>query len=455
MVVVTNQYKDVSGKCIAPAPLMEDILRRTASDEFDLQTERVHHALALTNIDPNTISHLLTFTTQDDLGLFNDVAQSISENQYHWETPLECNDEVPVYCQGRFLSNDYRTNGAIESTEPTDQWSMLVHSWFPTDFEPPYPVIIYGHGLNSNAETARDVANIVTPLGFAVFSIDALHHGQHPTANPDNPLPALIFLGINLSDFVFDSRSLRGSFDQSAADRLQLIQLLSQNPDLNSDGTDELDMEQLVYYGISLGGLMGPQLMANTSFNAGILAEGGGDLPVFTTDTTTVDSLDAVLEFLIGPPDVFDRMLPVLQTGVDAADPAVWATHVLQNRLDDEPIPDLLFPVCVEDDTVPPATAKALAHGLNIPHLTPVLDSVPMLEVQEGPLQGNLSSGATAAYFQFDRITQGDEIVVSNHDNLPNSPEAIWMFQHFLETHLLGETEIRDPYAELGTAPLD
>ena len=200
---------------------------------------------------------------------------------------------------------------------------------------------------------------------------------------------------------------------------------------------------------------MGSQLMANTDIDAGILAEGGGDLPVFSTDTTTVDSLEDVLEFLVGPPDVFDRMLPVMQTGVDSSDPAVWATHVLQNRFDDAPIPDLLFPVCVEDDTVPPATAKALAHGLNISHMTPILDEVPMLEVEEGPLQGNHSSGATAAYFQFDRITHNGDIVPSNHDNLPNSPEAIWMFRHFLETHLTGAAEISDPYAELSTPQLE
>ena len=96
--------------------------------------------------------------------------------------------------------------------------------------------------------------------------------------------------------------------------------------------------------------------MATSQFNAGVLAEGGGDLPVFTTDTSTVDFLDALLEVLIGPPDVFDRMVPVLQTGVDASDPAVWGAHVLQNRLDDHPTPDVLFPVVLEDDTVPPAT---------------------------------------------------------------------------------------------------
>ena len=118
----------------------------------------------------------MTFTTQDDLGLFNEVAQSITENEYSWDTPLDCNDDTPIYCQGRFISNDYRTNGAIESVEPTDEWSILVHSWLPSDIEPPYPVIIYGHGLNSSAGTASAVADIVTPLGFAVFSIDALHY---------------------------------------------------------------------------------------------------------------------------------------------------------------------------------------------------------------------------------------------------------------------------------------
>ena len=199
---------------------------------------------------------------------------------------------------------------------------------------------------------------------------------------------------------------------------------------------------------------MGAQLMANSPFKAGILAEGGGDLPVFTTDTTTVDALDDLLEFVVGPPEVFDRLLPVFQTAVDSADPANWATHVLRNRLDDAQIPDVLFPVCVEDDTVPPATAKALAHGLNIPHLAPVLDPVEMLDVQEGPLKANLPSGATGAYFQFDRVTVNGTVVPADHGNLPNSPEAIWMIQHFLNTHLNGQTEIVEPYGELGTPPL-
>ena len=153
-----------------------------------------------------------------------------------------------------------------------------------------------------------------------------------------------------------------GSFDQSAADRLQLIELLKQQGDLNDDGIMDVDAENILYYGVSLGGLMGPQLLANTDVGAGVLFVAGGDLPIFSTDTGTIAGLDTLLGELIGPPDVFQRMIPLMQTSVDASDPAVWATHILDNRFDDNAPPDILFPVCLTDDTVPPATAKALAH---------------------------------------------------------------------------------------------
>ncbi len=452
-IFITNSHTDNQDNCIAPAKNIADIINGNADPMYDGSSERFQFAIEASKIAPETISHLMVFTTHDDLELMTKVADDIREHSYSWNETPDCGEDS--YCQGTFISNDYRTNGAIEDSEPIQQWPIKVHTWLPIEFEPPFPSIIYGHGLNTRAESAEAVANIVAPLGIAVFAIDALHHGQHPTADSESSIPALIFLGINLADFAFDTRSLRGSFDQSTADRLQLIQLLLQNPDINQDGVDDINTDQMMYYGISLGGVMGPQLMANSALKAGVLAEGGGDLPIFTTDTSTVDFLDELLEALVGPPDVFDRTLPVLQTGVDSSDPAVWGAHVMKNRLDNNSTPDLLFPVCLVDDTVPPATAIALARGLDIPHMTPILDIVPMLEIQEGPLSNNLPDGATAAYFQFDRITSNGEVVPSNHDNLPNSPEAIWMISRFLETHLDGNTEIKDPYAELGTAPLE
>ena len=90
------------------------------------------------------------------------------------------------------------------------------------------------------AETASQLLN---PLGVAVVAVDAVHHGQHPTADPDSAMPALNSLGVNLSQLAFDTQNLRGSFDQTVADRLQLLQLLEQHPDI--DGDEAADVELL------------------------------------------------------------------------------------------------------------------------------------------------------------------------------------------------------------------
>ena len=155
------------------------------------------------------------------------------------------------------------------------------------------------------------------------------------------------------------------------------------------------------------------------------------------------------------PPDLFNRMIILMQTGVDASDPTVWGSHVLQNRMDDNGYPDLLFPVCSTDEVVPPATAKALSHGLNIPQMAPVLDKVPLLEIQEAPLHANAIHGTTSAYFQMDRITVNGTVQPSGHNSLSGSDEGILNSHHFILTYLEGSTEIINPYEVLNTPPLD
>ena len=108
-----------------------------------------------------------------------------------------------------------------------------------------------------------------------------------------------------------------------------------------------LSFSTLIYYGDSLGGMLGPQLLANHSgFDAAVLAIAGGDLPVFTTDTAEMENTKSILEALVGPPDRFDRLTPVLQSMVDASDPAVWAHHVMVERFDDSQLRTCSFP-CV------------------------------------------------------------------------------------------------------------
>ena len=454
-IVVTNDLLDVDGNCVAPADLMADLIQGNSPTGFEFKESQIQRTIETLDLDPENISHLVTYTTHDDLQVLNQISADIQEADFTWNDDLSCTTDGFQFCERTFTSQDYRDDVSIQTTAPKTEWDIPTKIWLPENNQGPIPIVVYGHGLNSRAHEANRLAERLTEYNMGVVAIDALHHGVHPSAVEGDSLPALKFLGLNLESFTFDAPSLRGSFDQSAADRMQLIELLKQQGDLNDDGIMDVDAENILYYGVSLGGLMGPQILANTDVGAGVLFVAGGDLPIFSTDTGTIAGLDTLLGELIGPPDVFQRMIPLMQTSVDASDPAVWATHILSNRFDDNAPPDILFPVCLTDDTVPPATAKALAHGLGVPHLAPVLDEVPMLDVVTGPLQGNLANGATGAYFQFDRITSGDSVVQSTHHNLNHSPEGSLMADHFLLTHLDGQTEIINPYELLETPLLE
>jgi hypothetical protein len=136
---------------------------------------------------------------------------------------------------------------------------------------------------------------------------------------------------------------------------------------------------------------------------------------------------------------------------VDAGDPAVWSAHVLEDRLVGERAPDVLMPVSLTDEVVPPPAGRAMARALKLPHLQPVAESVDGLEPVEGALTAN-AGGVTAAYFQFDRVSEGDGAVPSNHDNLQWSPEGRWMARQFFESWLAdGRATIREPYGPVGT----
>ena len=202
---------------------------------------------------------------------------------------------------------------------------------------------------------------------------------------------------------------------------------------------------------------MGPGVMAlGDDIDAGVLAVAGGHLATFAVDNYNTQNLRPLFEDLAGSEAAWERLLLVGQSAMDPADPAVFADHVLTNRLGArQDGPHLLLPVSINDDTVPVSTGKALARSLALPHMPPVADDVSLLEVAAtGPLHGN-HDGLTAAFFQFDRVTSGGEVVPSSHSNTPWSPEGRELILGFFETWVDSEVPVVvSPYATLQTPPL-
>jgi hypothetical protein len=448
--VLTSSHQTASGACVTPSATQQALL--TGGDVPERYADMAPRYEALPDamgVAAGEISAALLFTTQDDTRTIASLADHAAAETYTWSQGPTCDDDRQ--CDGTYTAWDYRHDRTIDGSEPTVQWELPVRIWLP-EGEGPFPVLFYGHGMNGDlgyGEQAFDY--LADALGMAVVAQNAVEHGDHPTSEGTD-LQALPFLGIDLNAFTIDGLLLRGHFNQSAFDRLQTLHLLQDNPDVDGDGLADLDMDRVAYYGGSLGAMLGPALLTMTdTFEAADLPLAGGDLILFATDGFVGAAFVEVFVQLLGGEDGFRRLLPVAQTLVDAGDPAVWSAHVLEDRLVGERAPDVLMPVSLTDEVVPPPAGRAMARALKLPHLQPVAESVDGLEPVEGALTAN-AGGVTAAYFQFDRVSEGDGAVPSNHDNLQWSPEGRWMARQFFESWLAdGRATIREPYGPVGT----
>lgn len=460
-VIVTTSLLAVDGGCIQPSAATRALLGDSAVEPaLERSRTRYQQALAAADLIPEAISAVTVFTTHGDLDLVRTAHTDAGSHPYAWEAGADCTDHSKWRrCERSFVANDYRgAEGFVDASTPTATYTLPVSIWLPKDTPGPYPVVVVGHGINHHRGGGAAVANYLAPLGIAVIATDALQHGDHPTAidgNPDDD--AIRFLGMDFEAFTLNALAMRGNFDQTALDRLQLLELMATDPDVDGDGIPDLDPGRIGYFGISLGGLMGSPLLAlSDDIDAAVLTVAGGRLISFAIDNGQFEPFKPFVVGLVGSEALFDRMVAVLQSVVDAADPATYGPYVLSQRFSGAPsVPHVLFNVAANDETVPPATGRALARALGLPHVAPVVDVVDGLSEVPAPVVGNLPGGETAGFFQFDRVSSGDGVVAASHNNVPFGAEGLAQEVHFLKTWLTdGTPEILDPYAALGTPPL-
>jgi len=248
---------------------------------------------------------------------------------------------------------------------------------------------------------------------------------------------------------------MRDHFRQSTYDKLQLVRMIEGGVDVDGDQVADLDAGRMAYLGVSLGGIMGPELLALApSLRAGVLVVPGGRVGNIVRDA---DQFQIVVQ-IMRPEDATDgdveRFFPVLQTVLDRGDAVAWAPALL-----DEPpagfpgaAPDLLMGMVLDDDTVPNSTNLALARALDVPVVPPELREVGLVgETGPAPVTGNLADGRTAGLLQFDQIPAGDGMEAATHSNVASSDVGVEAWFRFLDSWLTAPAPtIVDPYAELG-----
>ena len=447
--VVTTAQPAADGGCVAPSPTTRAILDGEVADApLARLTPLWRGALEQLGVERGDVSAMTVFRVHDTHAVFTEIAADIQGSAPSWSPEGECVvEERWRRCELVFEANDFRSeDGGIRDAEVSATYALPVRAWLPLEADGPVPALVYGHGLNGDRGGGRFAAQRLVEEGFAVFSTDAVEHGDHPIyGDPSVPLDALRFLAVDINNLTFNAGTLQGNVMQTVMDRLQLIRLLQLAPDVDGDGAQDVAPERMAYWGLSLGGMLGSSTVAlSDHIDAAVLTVAGGWLSVFVTDTAQAALLIPALENIVGGAGVLARWLIVAQSALDSADPATWGPHVLHDRLVGD-APDLLFPVSIHDDTVPPRSGEALARALGAPQLEPVYSPVALLEATPGPLSGNVGE-ATAAFVQFDEVTRDGEPELSGHDNVHRSDQGEAQAVRFFTTWRdSGQAEIIRP----------
>ena len=455
--VVTRAHKASGGSCIAPSKTTAALLERTVTaPTLIARVPSLEAALSATMIAPADVSAISVFTTQSIVEESLAVAKDIRARTFKWSQPVTCSkpaNKPYQLCEGRFVGQDYRKGREVLPT-PQAPLEHIVRVWLPKTGSGPWPVIVFGHGLTGAKDQGEPVAVLAAPMNAAVVAIDAVAHGKHPAGGATGLAAVLKFFGIDAATLSFDFLALRDNWRQSTYDKLQLLRLLAQQPDVDGDGTADLDPTKMAYVGVSLGGIMGPELLALTdAIGVAVLSVPGGKVSSIIESSTEFSPLIMAFKPDTATDGDIARFFPIVQTLIERGDAANWGPHVLTARLPgvDGGRPSVLMQMAIDDEIVPNVATRALVRGMGVPQVGPELQSVGIVpNKQPLPLSGNLNGGeTTAGLFQFDQISKspGKPMQKAGHGSVPASQEALAQDKVFLQSWLAGKVpEIVNPY---------
>jgi hypothetical protein len=223
--------------------------------------------------------------------------------------PLGILDAIPgaigSIALGKYTAPDYRVHPgdyipqvATLSGSPLVQGSSDITFllYLPSSLKPAqgYPVVIYGHGGNSNKSSSSFIAAKMAQRGIATLAIDSPGYGFGPLSTLTFSFTDLTQLTIPSggrgSDQNADGRIEEGEglnpapprdvlgqgrgdgSRQWAADHMQLVRVIEVGLDADGDGSSDLDASRIYFMGSSFGGRQGAILLAvDPSVRAGVL----------------------------------------------------------------------------------------------------------------------------------------------------------------------------------------
>jgi len=140
------------------------------------------------------------------------------------------------------------------------------------------------------------------------------------------------------------------------------------------------DPDQVVYYGISLGGIAGSVMWANDPpIDAVAFHVGGAMWSTMLERSSNFPLFEAALVRTVPEPADRQFLYSFSQLFWDPVDPITWVPELAER--------DLLLSIAVHDEQVPNMTSEALARSIELPLLQPAVSVPSGLTEAQAPLQ--------------------------------------------------------------------
>ncbi|MES2642697.1 MAG: hypothetical protein V4850_24655 [Myxococcota bacterium] len=434
--VLAVRTDPAASDCVSPSPALRTLL----TDPSVRLADRYAEGLAALGWAPEEVGAMVVFTTQSAEDVDAAVAADIDTRTVRLDAPMACADEGGWRdCRGTLTVGDYRGDDGIVPAGPVavqSSYAMPMAVWLPpADVPGPYPVVLCGHGLGGSKSQCQFMAELSAAEGFATVGVDAQQHGEHPLRVAEGDLEQIMALfGFTLSPPSLDALVLRDNFRASAWDKLQVVRALALGVDVDGDTQVDLDPTRIQYVGASLGGIMGPELLAwSPAVQSGALIVPGGGLMKIVLDSDSFGIIATVMTPAEWDEDDLTRAIPMVQTLIDAGDPLVHAAALTRRRATTVG-PDLVLLMAFPDTIVPNSSTAALAQALGVAGVGAERLPIDGVTFGAGPLAGNLPDGATGGLLQWAETQPetGAAWETADHSTVHESVQAAAVLLPFL-----------------------
>ncbi|MEM6295331.1 MAG: hypothetical protein AAGA54_28925 [Myxococcota bacterium] len=239
------------------------------------------------------------------------------------------------------------------------------------------PMLQYGHGLlGTRDEIENDhFLDFMDQYGYAMYATDWIG-----LSAPDEAFLGVIFDSGNIHEY----EGVFARTQQALVNALVLNRVATRGIAADETYGPLLDPSQNLYYGISLGGILGTvYLSLSTDVTRGAADVMGTPFGLLLGRSRQFDAFFAIANITYDDPRDVQLALTLAQNFWDRAEPIGFLPHVRDEPFPDTPAHELMMRAAVGDHSVSTIGAQVQARSLGAPHIPSGVRDVYGLNVQD------------------------------------------------------------------------